>query len=106
MIKYLFFIIITSMGLFKIKNFSVSKLETIHLGKEKDIQKLFENNLSTILNIDFIATEYSTSFGGRIDTLGIDKDGAPIIIEYKRNQNDNVINQGLSYLKWLLDHKA
>jgi len=94
------------MALFKIKNISVSKLEIRHLGKEKDIQKLFENNLSTILNIDFLATEYSTSFGGRIDTLGIDKNGAPTIIEYKRNQNDNVINQGLSYLKWLLDHKA
>ena len=94
------------MALFKIKNLSVSKLEITPLGKEKDIQKLFENNLSTVLNIDFLATEYSTSFGGRIDTLGIDKNGAPTIIEYKRNQNDNVINQGLSYLKWLLDHKA
>ena len=94
------------MALFKIKNPSVSKLEITHLGKEKEIQKLFENNLSAILNIDFLATEYSTSFGGRIDTLGIDKNGAPTIIEYKRNQNNNVINQGLSYLRWLLDHKA
>ncbi len=58
------------------------------------------------MNVDFLATEYSTSFGGRIDTLGIDKNGSPLIIEYKRNQNDNVINQGLSYLRWLLDHKA
>ena len=31
---------------------------------------------------------------------------SPAIIKYKRNQNDNVINQGLSYLRWLLDHKA
>ena len=54
----------------------------------------------------FLAHEYSTSFGGRIDTLGIDKNGSPCIIEYKKNQNDNVINQGLSYLRWLLDHKA
>ncbi len=30
----------------------------------------------------------------------------PAIVEYKKNQNDNVINQGLSYLRWLLDHKA
>lgn len=28
-----------------------------------------------------------------------------MIIEYKRGRNDNVINQGISYLKWLLDHK-
>jgi predicted transport protein len=94
------------MALFKIKNSNLSKLSTIDLEREKNIQTLFEQNLLTILNVDFLATEYSTSFGGRIDTLGIDKNGSPVIIEYKRNQNDNVINQGLSYLKWLLDHKA
>ncbi len=94
------------MALFKIKNTNVAKLSTIDLEKEKNIQTLFEQNLVTILNVDFLATEYSTSFGGRIDTLGIDKNGSPVIIEYKRNQNDNVINQGLSYLRWLLDHKA
>lgn len=94
------------MALFKINNAKVEKLSVIDLEKEKNIQRLFENNLLTILNVDFLATEYSTSFGGRIDTLGIDKNGSPVIIEYKRNQNDNVINQGLSYLRWLLDHKA
>ncbi len=94
------------MALFKIKNSNVTKLSTINLEKEKNIQTLFEQNLLTILNVDFLATEYSTSFGGRIDSLGIDKNGSPVIIEYKRNQNDNVINQGLSYLRWLLDHKA
>jgi predicted transport protein len=94
------------MALFKIQNSKVSKLVTKDLGLEKDLQKLFENNLEEILNIDFLAHEYSTSFGGRMDTLGIDKNGSPVIIEYKKNQNDNVINQGLSYLRWLLDHKA
>ncbi len=67
---------------------------------------LFEANLDELLNIAFLSHEFPTSFGGRIDTLGIDKDGAPCIIEYKKNQNDSVINQGLSYLYWLLDHKA
>ncbi len=94
------------MALFKIKNSNVTKLSTIDLEKEKSIQTLFEQNLLTILNVNFLATEYSTGWGGRIDTLGIDKSGSPVIIEYKRNQNDNVINQGLSYLRWLLDHKA
>jgi len=58
------------------------------------------------LDINFLASEYSTSFGGRIDTLGIDNNGSPVIIEYKKGQNNSVINQALSYLKWLLDHKA
>lgn len=94
------------MALYKINNSNVAKLSISGISKEKDIQKLFEDNLLTILNVDFLASEYSTSFGGRMDTLGIDKNGSPVIIEYKRNQNDNVINQGLSYLRWLLDHKA
>ncbi len=94
------------MALYKIKKNVVTKLETTPVDKEKNIQKLFENNLDTILNITFLTSEHTTSFGGRIDTLGIDKNGAPVIIEYKKQQKNNVINQGLSYLKWLLDHKA
>jgi predicted transport protein len=55
-----------------------------------------------------LATEYSTgkTHAGRIDTLGIDENGCPVIIEYKRTMNENVINQGLFYLDWLMDHKA
>src|SRR3989344_5686400 len=94
------------MALFKINGSAIKKLTAKELDLEKHLQELFENNLEEILSIVFLAHEYSTSFGGRIDTLGIDKNGSPCIIEYKKNQNDNVINQGLSYLRWLLDHKA
>lgn len=94
------------MSLFKLEKNNIRKLIANSVDLEKKLQTIFENNLSEILNIDFLAHEYSTSFGGRIDTLGIDKNGSPCIIEYKRNQNNNVINQGLSYLNWLLDHKA
>jgi predicted transport protein len=94
------------MALFKINGSAVKKITAKELDLEKHLQELFETNLEELLNIVFLAHEYSTSFGGRIDTLGIDKTGSPCIIEYKKNQNDNVINQGLSYLRWLLDHKA
>src|SRR3989339_473400 len=93
------------MALFKINGPAVKKITAKDLDLERDLQELFETNLEEILSIIFLAHEYSTSFGGRIDTLGIDKNGSPCIIEYKKNQNDNVINQGLSYLRWLLDHK-
>ncbi len=51
---------------------------------------------------------YSTgkTHGSSIDTLGLDENGCPVIIEYKRALNENVINQGLFYLDWLLDHKG
>lgn len=94
------------MAIFITHNQTATKVPPTKVGLEKDIQKLFEKNLEEILNIKFLATEYSTSFGGRIDSLGIDNNGSPVIIEYKKGQNDSVINQGLSYLRWLLDHKA
>ena len=64
--------------------------------------------METFLGIRFLASEYSTSkkHTGRIDTLSIDENNSPVIIEYKRSLNENVINQGLFYLDWLLDHKA
>jgi predicted transport protein len=73
--------------------------------KEKDLQHLVEPNLLTLLDVHFIQSEYSTTSGGRIDTLGVDLNGAPVIIEYKRKQNDNIINQALSYRKWLTAQK-
>ncbi|PRA53569.1 DUF91 domain-containing protein [Ochrobactrum sp. MYb68] len=74
---------------------------------EKSLQNTFEENLETLLGIRFLASEHSTGIvhGGRIDTLGLDEDNCPVIIEYKRAVNENVINQGLFYLDWLLDHR-
>lgn len=92
------------MPLYKIDQNKAHKLETVQK-LEKDLQRLVEGNLKEILNIHFLETEYPTTFGGRIDTLGIDTNGCPVIIEYKRTSNDSVINQALSYLKWILDHK-
>jgi predicted transport protein len=94
------------MAIYSLANTAAKKIPPVKVGLEKDIQHIFERNLEEILDITFLASEYSTSFGGRMDTLGIDHNGSPVIIEYKRTQNDSVINQGLSYLRWLLDHKA
>lgn len=75
---------------------------------EKSLQTTIEKNLFTFLGVRFLASEYPTgkTHGGRIDTLGIDENSRPVIIEYKRSVNENVINQGLYYLDWLMDHKA
>ncbi len=73
---------------------------------EKDLQQLVESHMETFLNVKFLASEFTTSNGGRIDSLGVDENGCPVIIEYKRHTNENVINQGLFYYDWLIDHKA
>lgn len=75
---------------------------------ERTLQRLIESQMETFLGVRFLATEYSTGakHRGRIDSLGLDENGCPVIIEYKRHSNENVMNQGLFYLDWLLDHKA
>lgn len=83
----------------------LKKLNVVPLSKERDLQRLVEKNLIETLGLQFLATEYTTTSGGRIDTLAVDSDGAPVIIEYKKNRNDAVINQALSYLKWLKTQK-
>jgi len=75
---------------------------------EKQLQTLIERQMPTFLGVRFLASEYATgkTHKGRIDSLGIDENNCPVIVEYKRNSNENVINQGLFYLDWLLDHQA
>lgn len=72
---------------------------------EKELQTVIENNMETFFGVTFLASEYRTTDGGRMDSLGIDENHCPVIFEYKRSMKDNVINQGLFYLNWLLDHK-
>ena len=93
--------------LFRIAGTVASELPVSALQIEKSLQSLFEANLEAILGVRFLATEYATGavHGGRIDTLGIDEIGSPVIIEYKRAISENVINQGLFYLDWLMDHQ-
>jgi predicted transport protein len=96
------------MPIFKIDNNKIKQLKTSNFRSEKDLQVLVENNLEEIFGIKFIASEFSTGekHGDRIDTLGLDENNSPVIIEYKWGENNNVINQGLFYLDWLVDHKG
>ncbi|WP_268625755.1 DUF5655 domain-containing protein [Paenibacillus alvei] len=94
--------------LFRLVSNGVEELSGYTVTVEKSLQTLMERNLEALLGIRFLASEYSTGkkHRGRIDTLGIDENNSPVIIEYKRSTNENVINQGLYYLDWLMDHQA
>jgi predicted transport protein len=95
-------------NLFRIDGESAEKLTAKFVELEKSLQTLIEKNMDEFFGIRFLASEYSTGIvhGGRIDSLGIDENNSPVILEYKRSSNENVINQGLYYLDWLLDHRA
>lgn len=92
--------------IFKMEGTGAKELKGASVELEKSLQTYMESNLEPLLGIKFLATEYSTgkTHGGRIDSLGLDENGLPVIIEYKRAINEAVINQGLYYLDWLMDH--
>jgi predicted transport protein len=94
--------------LFRLQNGKASELQGDASDLEKPLQTLIEANLNTLLGIRFLATEYPTgkTHAGRIDSLGLDENNCPVILEYKRSIGENVINQGLFYLDWLMDHQA
>ncbi|MEZ5413687.1 MAG: DUF5655 domain-containing protein [Opitutaceae bacterium] len=98
----------SDLKLFRIQAGQAVEIEGKSVGLEKSLQQLIEQHLEAFVGVTFLATEYSTGVkhGGRIDTLGIDENGCPVIVEYKRSLNENVMNQGLYYLDWLMDHKG
>lgn len=91
--------------LFRTVGSNLSELQGGAVDLERSLQTHFEKHLEALLGVRFLASEYRIT-DGRMDTLGIDENDSPVIIEYKRSSNENVINQGLFYLNWLVDHKG
>ncbi|MEU3403627.1 DUF5655 domain-containing protein [Streptomyces sp. NPDC006670] len=75
--------------------------------EEAEVQALVEGAMEAMLGVRFLASEYSTGpvHGGRIDSLGLDENGSPVIVEYKRATDPGVLSQGLFYMAWLVDHR-
>jgi predicted transport protein len=94
------------MPLFTIKKDAATQLglKKEGFGDEFGLRDFFADNLESLLGVRFLAKEYPTT-DGRIDTLGLDENNAPVIIEYKWKQNEEVLSQGLFYFDWLLKNK-
>lgn len=73
---------------------------------EREVQTLFESNLESLLGVRFVATEFIAGTGNRIDTLGLDENNFPVVVEYKLDKNRTVINQGVAYLVWIKNNQA
>ena len=94
--------------LFRIDGETVKEQLQVKFKWEAHLQTLVEKNMKTMFGVTFLAHEYSIKgeyHDGRMDSIGIDENNYPVIFEYKKVENENVINQGLFYLDWLLNHK-
>ena len=94
------------MAIYSIKNRKLSFIEEIAFKLEKEIQKTCEDNLEQLFGLQIIRSQF-TFQNFRIDTLAFDqKPKSFVVIEYKRDKNFSVIDQGYAYLSLLLNNKA
>lgn len=94
------------MNLYNISNNQLSQLKEKPFKLEREIQALFEKNLLQISDLEMVKSEFSIK-GKRIDTLAYDnQSNAFVIIEYKRDKNVSVVDQGFTYLSLMLENKA
>lgn len=94
------------MSLFKIQSQNLISISEKRFDLEKDIQSLTEKNLEQIFGLKFIASEFNIQ-GLRIDTLAFDQESKSfVIIEYKKDRNISIIDQGYAYLSLLINNKA
>lgn len=95
------------MTLFQIKDENkLARITETPFKLEKDIQNLTEANLHEIFGIEFVRSEFALN-NFRIDSLAFDTNSNSfVIIEYKRDKNFSVIDQGFAYLSLMLNNKA
>lgn len=85
---------------------SITLLKEVPFKLEKDIQNLFESQLSELVGLQLVKSEFTIK-NKRIDTLAFDpQNKAFIIIEYKRSKSNSVVDQGFTYLNLMLENKA
>lgn len=96
------------MPLYEIASQKLSVLTQSNFALEKNLQILVESNLAVVFNCRLVQSEFPTGalHSGRIDTLALSEDDNPVIIEYKKVESSELVNQSLFYLAWLKDHKG
>ncbi len=93
------------MPLFKIGE-RIEHIKETSFKLEREIQKITEQNLATVLKLEFVRSEFTLN-NFRIDTLAFDTEvNSFVIVEYKRDKTFSVIDQGYAYLSLMLNNKA
>lgn len=96
------------MPLFSVSKTNLATVDQTNFDSEKHLQTLIEKNLQTVFGCRLVASEFSTGaqHAGRIDTLALSEDNNPVIVEYKKVESSDLINQSLFYLAWIQDHRG
>ncbi len=94
------------MRLYQINKGQLSEIKEGNFKVERDLQKLVENNIETLMGLKLVKSEFPIK-GRRFDTLAYSpKTKSFVIIEYKRDKNNNMFDQGRTYLNLLKENQA
>lgn len=94
------------MKLFNCKEGKLTDISQNEFKLEKDIQNLIENNLGNLFGLEMVKSEFPIR-NFRVDTLAYDKENKCfVVIEYKKDRNFSVIDQGYTYMSLLLNNKS
>ncbi len=92
------------MKLFTIHNEKLKSISSSDFKLEKDIQNLVENNLEELFHLYVVKSELTIK-NFRVDTLCFDKENNSfVVIEYKKDRNFSVIDQGYTYMSLHLNN--
>lgn len=93
------------MEIYKIQAQNLHAIKEQPFKLEKEMQKVFEDNLAVLTGLTLVKSEFSLK-QFRFDTLAFDDEKkAFVVIEYKRDKSQSVVDQGVSYLNAMLDYK-
>lgn len=93
------------MNLFKVSG-TLEPIPEKPFKSEKEIQILTERNIHKIFKLVFVKTEFCID-NFRTDTIAFDEESKSfVIIEYKKNTNFSIIDQGFAYLALMLNKKS
>ncbi len=94
------------MKLYSITDKKLNPVSSRNFKLEREIQEIVEENLSILFNLELVKSEFRIK-NFRIDSLGYDKENKSfVIIEYKKDKNFSVIDQGYTYLSLMLNNKS
>lgn len=94
------------MKLFTLKDKKLQGISTVPFKLEKEIQDIVETNLTELFDLQFVKSELTIK-NFRLDTLGYDEESRSfVVIEYKKDRNYSVIDQGYTYMSLMLNNKS
>ena len=75
------------------------------VNNESELRDIAADNLSTLFGARLFEKEYRIN-DLRIDTVGIGEDYRPVLIEYKKGRDNNVVSQILAYYHEFMENET